>query len=174
MAYTYDVQYSPIVISYQDLSIPQLSFQTIQIDTVQVDQVDQVDQDKDAVADPVPDCQDYWYATPEGNCMPEVGLVKTSCGGNTMSIKFDKKVLRDGQDIDAAYVGDDKADNNCMPSLSEDGYELTFGLDDCGTILSYDEENKLLKYTVSPKPSSWLPLPDRITVRSMAQYNFMI
>ena len=78
MAYTYDVQYSPIMVSYQDVSIPQFSFQTVQIDTIgQVDQVDQVDQGKDAVADAVPDCQEYWYPTPEGNCVPEVGLVKT-------------------------------------------------------------------------------------------------
>ena len=158
MAYTFDVQYSPIIVSYQDVSIPQISFQTVQIDTI--DQVDQVDQDQDAVADAVPDCQDYWYATPEGNCVPEVGLVKTSCGGNTMSIQFDKKVLRDGQDIDAAYVGDDKADNNCMPYFGPDGYELTFGLDDCGTTLSYDEENGLLKYTVSSISLSLLPRPE--------------
>ena len=133
-------QLSPIIVSYQDLSLD-----------VDVNQdVDQdKDQDQDIGQDAVPDCQDYWYPTPEGNCVPELGMVKTSCGGNTMSIQFDERVLREGQNIDAAYVGDDKADQNCMPYLGPDGYELTFGLDDCGTTLSYDEENGLLKYTVS-------------------------
>merc|ERR1712156_1223859 len=137
--------FSSLIANYK----PVFTFTNVVTSTSDKDAVQDQDQDLDVDVTPEPaiECQDYWVPAEDNqSCVPEPEMVKTTCGGNTMTVQFDAKVLRDGQDIDAAYFGDDKEDDKCKPALGPDGWEITFGLDDCGTALEYDEEAETLNY----------------------------
>ena len=91
-------------------------------------------------------CPPCWkIGTDNLNCVPESDKVVTSCNANTMVVTVDKCVLDSTHDATTAKM----VSGDCaFVTNSNDKYEMTVGLDTCGTELSFTANT--IDYKVNP------------------------
>merc|ERR1712156_250706 len=96
--------FSSLIANYK----PVFTFTNVVTSTSDKDAVQDQDQDLDVDVTPEPaiECQDYWIPAEDNqSCVPDPAFVNIGCGGNAMTIQFNEKVLRPGQDVAAAFFG---------------------------------------------------------------------
>ena len=95
------------------------------------------------------ECGTCWEADDAGQCVPQAGLVTTTCGSNSIQVSIDACLLEGTHDYADAFVGTD-ASGGCGLTNTDGTLTLEHGLEECGTSMSYDEENQTIVFTVSP------------------------
>jgi hypothetical protein len=78
-----------------------------------------------------------------GVCVPQAGKVKTICSEDSISIEMNACLFTGTYNYDEAFVGDDELVNGCNPTVSpdEETIKITYGLQACNTIMTYDDES---------------------------------
>ena len=94
------------------------------------------------------ECGTCWEADEAGQCVPQAGLVTTTCGSNSIQVSINACLLEGTHDYADAFVGTD-ASGGCGLTNTDGTLTLEHGLEECGTSMSYDEENQTIVFTVS-------------------------
>jgi len=74
------------------------------------------------------------------NCHPSDGMVTITCSSEEMTLSVDKCVLASADDMKLL-------DPSCKPELNDDKYDVSTGLDSCGTTFELDADSQIVTFT---------------------------